>query len=110
MQQQCLHFVHSPVPSFCLVLNLYSATLLQVFEYAADFSHINRWDPGGFQQLCRLLECNTQSFALMLTNISVAIVGTEASENMESSKRAALIEGDKIAMSTVLLGTTTPTV
>lgn len=29
---------------------------------------------------------------------------------MESSKRAALMEGDKIAMSTVLLGTTTPTV
>ena len=38
------------------------------------------------------------------------MVGTEESNNMESSKRAALMEGDKIAMSTVLLGTTTPTV
>ena len=44
------------------------------------------------------------------TNFSIAIAGTEESENMESSKRAALMEGDKVAMSTVLLGTTTPTV
>ena len=48
------HGVAAVVPalaslSLYWVLKLHSATILQVFEYAADFSHINRWDPGEFQ-------------------------------------------------------------
>ena len=58
---------------------------------------------------CAYYSCSNR-LQLLTIFFVVLTVGTEASNNMESSKRAALMEGDKIAMSTVLLGTTTPTV
>ena len=75
----------------------------KIFQYAADFSHISRWDSG---TLCHYFEKPLKAPRLKCLQLP----GTTGSKLRESDSRPAFKVGDTVALMTVLFGVKSSTV
>ena len=72
----------------------------KVFRYAADFSHIDKWDSGMYCLTC----LTTFMFSVVVSSLYTRAAGTTDSNLRESDSRPAFKVGDTVALMTVLLG------
>ena len=79
----------------------------KVFQYAADFSHIDKWDSGMYRPICSMTSTLLLHQSLLRDPCAA---GTTDSKLRESDSRPALKVGDTVALMTVLLGVKSSTV